>query len=127
MSPALAQDISRTNRIFEEEVAAKRNIAALDDVYTTGARILPPGAEMVSGRENIKNFWKAAIEGMNVAAVKLETVDFEPLGDTGIEIGRATLTFAAADAPPATVKYVVVWKQEDGRWKWHIDIWNPNA
>jgi ketosteroid isomerase-like protein len=82
---------------------------------------------MVSGRENIKNFWKAAIEGMNVAAVKLETVDFEPLGDTGIEIGRATLTFAAADAPPATVKYVVVWKQEEGRWKWHIDIWNPNA
>ena len=127
MSPALAQDISRTNRIFEEEVAAKRNVAALDEVYTAGARILPPGAEMVSGRENIKNFWKAAIEGMNVAAVKLETVDFESLGDTGIEIGRATLMFAAAGAPPATVKYVVVWKQEDGRWKWDIDIWNPNA
>ena len=22
-------------------------------------------------------------------------------------------------------KYVVHWKQEDGAWKWHIDIWNP--
>jgi hypothetical protein len=23
-----------------------------------------------------------------------------------------------------TVQYVVIWKQEDGRWKWHRDIWN---
>jgi ketosteroid isomerase-like protein len=125
MSPALSQDISRTNRVFEEEVAAKRNIAALDDVYTANARILPPGAEMVSGRENIKNFWKGAIESMNVSAVKLETVDFQALGDTRIEIGRATLMFSGA--PDVTVKYVVVWKQEDGTWKWHIDIWNSNA
>ena len=125
MSPALSQDITRTNRVFEEEVATKRNIAALDDVYTANARILPPGAEMVSGRENIKNFWKGAIESMNVSAVKLETVDFQAAGDTGIEIGRATLMFSGA--PDVTVKYVVVWKQEDGKWKWHIDIWNPNA
>jgi ketosteroid isomerase-like protein len=125
MSPAVSQDISRTNRVFEEEVAAKRNIAALDDVYTADARILPPGAEMVSGRENIKNFWKGAIESMNVSTVKLETVDFQALGDTGIEIGRATLMFSGA--PDVTVKYVVIWKQEDGKWKWHIDIWNPNA
>jgi len=25
------------------------------------------------------------------------------------------------------VKYVVYWRQEDGRWKWHVDIWNPNS
>jgi ketosteroid isomerase-like protein len=24
-------------------------------------------------------------------------------------------------------KYVVCWKQEDGRWKWHVDIWNQNS
>jgi len=24
-------------------------------------------------------------------------------------------------------KYVVYWRQEDGRWKWHVDIWNANA
>jgi len=51
MQPAAAHDIQKTNRIFEQEVAAKRNIDALDQVYTQNARILPPGAEMVSGRE----------------------------------------------------------------------------
>jgi ketosteroid isomerase-like protein len=127
MSQVTQQDIQPANRIFELEVAGKRNVDALDRVYTTDARILPPGAPMVSGRENIKAFWRSAIEAMNVRAVKLETVSFEALADTGIEIGRATLEFAAPEVPMATVKYVVIWKREDGMWKWHIDIWNPDA
>jgi ketosteroid isomerase-like protein len=124
MSPAMVQEIQQTNRIFEE-VAANRNIDGLDRVYTANARILPPGAEMITGRENIKSFWRAAIENMNIASVKLETVDFELLGDTGVEIGRATLYPKAASE--ATVKYVVIWKREGAAWKWHVDIWNPNA
>jgi len=59
--------------------------------------------------------------------VKLETLDFQPLGDTGVEIGRATLVFRAAGSSPAVMKYVVVWKREDGAWKWDVDIWNPNS
>ena len=127
MSPTMTQDIQATNRIFEQEVAAMRNVEALDRVYTRNARVLPPGAEMVTGRENIKAFWKAAIDSLNVASVKLETVDFQLHGETGIEIGRANLVFQAAGAPPAVMKYVVIWKREDGSWKWDVDIWNPNS
>jgi ketosteroid isomerase-like protein len=127
MSQITQQDIQPTNRIFEQEVAAKRDVSALDRVYTADARILPPGAPMISGRENIKVFWRSAIEAMNVRAVKLETVSFEALGDTGIEIGRATLELVASGAPSATVKYVVIWKREDGSWKWSVDIWNLDA
>ena len=127
MSPSMTHEIEATNRIFEQEVAAKRNVAALDRVYTREARILPPGAALVAGRENIKSFWQSAIEALDVASVKLETVDFRPLGDGGIEIGQAHLVFRAATAPPAVMKYVVVWKREDGAWKWDIDIWNPNS
>jgi ketosteroid isomerase-like protein len=126
-SPGIQKDIQPTNRIFEQEFVGNRDVNALDRVYTADARILPPGAEMISGRENIKVFWHNAIEAMNVRSVKLETVDFEAHGETGIEIGRATLEFASAGAPPATVKYVVIWKQEDGTWKWHVDIWNLNS
>jgi ketosteroid isomerase-like protein len=127
MSSAIQDSIQRTNRTFEQEVVAKRKIDALDLVYTANARILPPGAEMVSGRQNIKQFWRNAIEGLNVQSVKLETIQFEPVGETGFEIGRATLQFAAAGSQPLAVKYVVVWKHEDGAWKWHVDIWNTNA
>ena len=27
----------------------------------------------------------------------------------------------------ATPKYVVVWKQEDGAWRRHVDIWNMDS
>lgn len=127
MSSAIQESIQRSNRTFEQEVVGKRNFEALDLVYTANARILPPGAEMVSGRQNIKQFWRNAIEGLNVTAARLETVQFEPLGETGFEIGRATLQFAAPGSQPLAVKYVVVWKREDGAWKWHVDIWNMNA
>ena len=35
----------------------------------------------------------------------------------------------AAGTAPAQMdaKYVVYWRQEDGRWKWHVDIWNSNV
>jgi ketosteroid isomerase-like protein len=125
MTPALKLATEATNRIFEQEVGAKRNVEVLDRVYTVGARILPPGAPMLEGRENIKAFWRGAMESLDVRAVKLETVDFEEAGEAGIEIGRATLEFNAPGSSPAVMKYVVVWKQEDGAWKWAVDIWNP--
>jgi ketosteroid isomerase-like protein len=114
----------RTNELFNTEVAGKQNFDALDLVYTTQARILPPGAPMIEGREQIKAFWKQAVAGMGVTSAKLTTVDAEPAGDGVIEIGRADLTVASGQV--VTVKYVVCWKQEDGAWKWNVDIWNPN-
>jgi len=119
-------DIARNNRAFEEAVAA-RDFAALAAAYTADARILPPGGEMISGRENIKAFWEGAITGLNVKGVRLETVTFEAAGETGYEVGRATLELAAEGSPVMSAKYVVIWKQEDGVWKWAVDIWNANA
>jgi ketosteroid isomerase-like protein len=126
MSPTtIKQSIQATNRIFETEAIAQRNFEALDNVYTSDARVLPPGADMVSGRANVKTFWKNAVAAMNVASCRLDTVSVEMLGDAAYEIGRATLTLQGG----ATVegKYVVVWKQEDGAWKYHVDIWNMNS
>ena len=45
-------------------------------------------------------------------------------GDGVFEVGRADLILG--DGQKATVKYVVMWKQEDGDWKWDVDIWNMN-
>lgn len=114
----------RTNEVFQSEVIVKRNMGALDRVYTSHARVLPPGAPMIEGREAIKVFWNQAIAGMNLTGAKLTTVDAEEAGDSVIEIGRADLTMASGQS--VAVKYVVHWKQEDGGWKWNIDIWNPN-
>jgi hypothetical protein len=79
---------------------------------------------MMQGRETIKGFWQQAMAGMDVKSAVLSTVDAEMTGDSVVEIGRADLTTNAGQT--VTVKYVVHWKQEDGLWKWHTDIWNLN-
>ena len=42
--------MARTNELFNTQVFGKRNFDALDKIYTVDARILPPGAPMISGR-----------------------------------------------------------------------------
>ncbi len=121
--------MSKTNDLFNREVFGRRNFNALDDVYTADARILPPGAPLISGRDAIKNFWSNMIVSANATSAVLESVDVIPAGDDILEIGRATLTIQP-DGQTSTnleAKYVVHWKQEDGRWKWNVDIWNTNS
>jgi ketosteroid isomerase-like protein len=119
--PVLAE-MRETNQLFEEEVIRKRNTDALDHVYTTSARILPPGAPMIAGHSQIKAFWQQAIIDLGLKSAKLATVEAEMLGDSLIEIGRAELTVGGGQI--IAVKYVVHWKQEEGAWKWNVDIWN---
>lgn len=121
--------MAATNNLFNTEVFGKRNFAALDQIYTSDARILPPGAPMISGREAIKKFWSDLIQSVNAKSAVLASVDVMMAGDGLVEIGRATLTVEpqGQSTTQMEVKYVVYWRQEDGRWKWHVDIWNQNA
>jgi ketosteroid isomerase-like protein len=121
--------MASTNSLFNTEVFGHRNFAALDQIYTSDARILPPGAPTISGREAIKKFWSDLIQSVNAKSAVLASVDVISAGDGLVEIGRATLTVEPPQQAPTQmeVKYVVYWRQEDGRWKWHVDIWNQNA
>ena len=113
--------ISEANAAFTE-VVEKRNLELLDGLYAADARVLPPGAEMIQGRDAIKAFWGRMIAGL--ASMKLVTVDAQMIGDAVVEIGRAEVTLG--DGRRSAAKYVVIWKQEDGRWKLNVDIWNTN-
>jgi ketosteroid isomerase-like protein len=121
--------MKRANDLFNLEVFGKGNFDALDEIYTADARILPPGAPMIAGREAIKQFWSDAIRSLNATAAVLASVDVMPAGDGMVEIGAATLTVQPPGQAAAQVeaKYVVYWREEAGAWKWHVDIWNMNA
>jgi len=122
--------MASTNDLFNTEVFGRRNFEALDRIYTAEARILPPGAPMISGREDIKKFWRDLIQSVNAVSAVLTSEQVIPAGDGIVEIGRAVLTVEPEGRGAASameVKYVVYWRQEDGLWKWHVDIWNQNA
>lgn len=126
---AIKSGMSETNELFNSEVFGRRNFNALDQIYTSDARILPPGAPMIEGREGIRKFWTDMVTGANAQSAVLTSLDVMPSGGGAVEIGHTVLTVAPAGQPQAQMeaKYVVFCKQEDGRWKWHVDIWNLNA
>lgn len=124
VSDAVLTAMRKTNEVFHTAVVAKRDVQQLDRVYTAGARLLPPGGAMITGREGIRTFWQQAIAGMALHSAHLTTVEAQAVGDGVFEIGRAELTLGEGQS--ATLKYIVLWKQEDGDWKWDVDIWNAN-
>jgi ketosteroid isomerase-like protein len=118
----LQAQMDKVNRKFED-MAVRGDMSEIGQIYSEDARILPPGGEMVTGLDHIRAFWEQALQTMSIKAVKLKTVEVQPLGEAAVEIGRAELE-TAQGTYPAVVKYVVVWKQERGAWKWSVDIWN---
>ena len=121
-SSSAHRGIDETNRGFEEAFNAGDYARATQETYTEQARVLPPDMPTVEGRDNIAQFWQGAAQQMGIERVQLSTVELEVEGDHAHEIGRATLSLQGGQQVVA--KYVVIWKQESGRWRWHIDIWN---
>ena len=122
----IQSSIESANKQFMD-LLGQGDVEAIADLYTPEARLLPPGAPMMTGREAIKAFWQGAI-GMGIKAARLETIQVEPAGNTACEIGRFSLTVQPDGGEPVDMlgKYVVVWKIEDATPKLHIDIWNTD-
>lgn len=82
----------RTNEFFASTVVKGRNFVAIDKVYTLDACILPPGADLIEGRENIRRFWEVAVTSLDVQNAKPVSVNAHQSGDSIIEIGAAELS-----------------------------------
>ncbi len=111
---------------YEGFVAAftQGDAAALAGRYTTDAQLLPPNSDFVTGTDAIKAFWQGVFD-MGIKGANLETVEVEAHGETATEIGKYTMFVEGGQVADAG-KYVVTWKNEQGTWKLHRDIWNTS-
>ena len=109
------------------EAFNKGDAAAVANMYTVDARLLPPNAEMIEGRANIQKFWQGGITA-GLKIVSLEAVHVETQGNIAVEVGRYTLTVPGAGGVTTTDKgkYVVMWKREGRNWQLSVDIFNTN-
>ena len=124
---AMAQDKATIQNLNDQLTRAFNagDIAAVAAHYTEDATVLPPGAEMVLGRNAILTFWKSAAD--QIGDIKLTAVDVKPLGSNAArEIGTFSLRTKGAQSQQVTGKYVVVWEKVGGDWKLATDIWNMN-
>ena len=122
----LKEEITAANEKFVETFKSG-DFAKLASYYTENAKLLPPGSELLTGKDSIQNFWKGASE-MGIKAVKLETLDVLAADEIAVENGKYTLTIEPDEntSVEEVGKYVVVWKFADG-WKLHVDIWNSDS
>ncbi len=97
--------------------------AELAAIYAEDGALLPPNSEMTNGRAAIEAYWAE----FHTSGIGVEITDTEVYahGDLGYAVG----TFIATDADGATIdegKYVVIWRNVDGKWQLHRDIWNSS-
>ena len=104
---------------------SRGDAAGIAAVYTSDARLFPPGGEAVGGRVAIEGFWRGALE-LGIKAARLETEELELHGARAIEVGRYTLEGEAGRALDRG-KYLVVWRQEGNDWRLYRDMWNSSA
>jgi uncharacterized protein (TIGR02246 family) len=119
-------DIDATNQKLGAAFA-KGDAAAIAQLYTPQATMFPPGSDIVSGRDGVQKYWSDSIKsGMKL--VGLTIVSVEQYGDAAREIGRFAVEVPNPQKQMMKIegKYVVVWKQMDGKWMLDSDIWNMN-
>ncbi|MBJ6128357.1 YybH family protein [Microvirga splendida] len=122
---AMAQDKATIQSLNDQFARAFNtgDIPAVAAHYTEDATVLPPGAEMVMGRDAILAFWKSAAE--QIGDIKLTAVDVKPLGSNAArEIGTFSLRTKGSQSQEIAGKYVVVWEKVGADWKLATDIWN---
>jgi len=115
--------IAATNKSFMDAFERK-DATALAAAYTAEGSALPPNSPTVTGTEALGQFWQSLLD-TGIPVVKLETVELEGFEDTAIEVGAYTLEGEGGEVLDQG-KFIVIWKIENGAWKWHQDIWNSN-
>jgi uncharacterized protein (TIGR02246 family) len=115
--------IEAANEVFVATFG-KGDAAGLAALYTEQGQLLPPNAGFQTGRQALQAFWQATIDA-GIKEATLETLEVEPHGETAIEVGRYTL-YAEGGQELDTGKYVVIWKQQGGKWRLHRDIFNSS-
>jgi uncharacterized protein (TIGR02246 family) len=127
--PAAAEDvraaIDQVNARFIEAFKAG-DAAAIAALYTETAKMLPPDATEVAGRDAIQELWQSWIDD-GLMDLMLESTEVEASGDLAYEIGDFSLQMPGENNAMATAtgNYLVVWKRgAAGDWQLHVDTWN---
>ena len=96
--------------------------AGVADFYTEDGQIFPPNSEIITGKPAIEGFYQEMID-MGIKEMILETCELEGRYETAFEV----TTYTLLDEKRQTIdqgRCIIIWKQEDGGWKQHRDMYH---
>ncbi len=120
---AAKETIAATNALFAEAIS-KSDSAGVANLYSSDAILMAPNMPSFKGTAGVTSFTSAGIR-MGMKNFKLATTEVWGNNEMVSETGVYTLT----DDKGATLdigKYIVLWKNEGGKWKMFRDIFNSD-
>lgn len=127
-APAFSLDsvktaIAASNKAYGE-CFAKGDSTAFAASYTSDGCLYAPNMPQLCGPGAITAFFNGGYQ-QGIRNIKLTTEEVSGTKDAVIEIGKYEL-FADKAVSIDKGKYIVTWKEENGKWKMHRDIFNSN-
>ncbi len=120
-------DVTAEIRTADDQFSAAfaaQDAAALANLYTAQAQLLPPNSDFIIGREAIQTFWQGVMDA-GVAGATLTTE--EVMGTDGMAVAVGRLELSTADGSMIDEgKYIVWWQRTPAGWRLHRDIWNSS-
>ncbi len=103
---------------------ANGDSAAFVSHYTSDACISPSNMPKMCGTAAISAFFNGGYK-MGIRGVKITTAEVMGGKDAVVETGTYEM-FADKNMSLDKGKFIVIWKEENGKWKIHRDIWNSD-
>ncbi|MEP7255698.1 MAG: DUF4440 domain-containing protein [Ferruginibacter sp.] len=127
-TPAFSLDsakaaIAASNKVFGE-CFAKNDSVTFVGCYTSDACINPSNMPRMCGPQAITAFFNGGYK-MGIRNIKLTTEEVMGGKDAVVETGKYEM-FVGDNVSAEKGKFIVVWKEENGKWKMHRDIWNSD-
>jgi uncharacterized protein (TIGR02246 family) len=95
---------------------------AIAALYAEEAVLMPPGHQLVEGRDSVRAFWSRGME----PGFRMTTMRVEVSGATAYVVGRYYVPPDDED-DAETGKYLIALRRErDGAWRITADIWNAD-
>ncbi len=123
VTPELHAAVQATNLEFLKALASG-DAHALAQLYTHDGEVLAPGSAEVQGRAAVQSFWQAVMD-QGVASAELVSRELIGTDSDAYEVGQFQLHGAKGEVLDHG-KFVVIWRQEDGQWRLHRDIFNSS-
>ncbi|WP_175760088.1 YybH family protein [Burkholderia anthina] len=107
---------------------AAKDIDTIASLYASDAVYMPPAQPRHSGNEAVVAVWKTYFERTDFTAVYTPSLTISSNLELAYDVGSYVLSLTRDGAPlRLTGKYVVIWKQEHGRWVVAVDIDNSDS
>ena len=115
--------IAESNKKFGETFA-NGDSTGFVNLYTSDACISPSSMPKMCGQQALSGFFNAGYK-MGIRQINLSTEEVSGGKDVIAEVGSFEI-LGGKNISMDRGKYIVIWKQEGGKWKMHRDIWNSD-